>query len=110
MSKIQLTDTPMDILINMADGNPGAISALMEILKEGDAIDPQAFMGGLGAIMILDTWKIYGSDIYILFNDKCNRDVRQMLMLMRATQLGFFSHTKLQSRSKAPESRMPEHI
>lgn len=46
--------------------------------------------------MILDTWGIYGTDIYVLWNDKCNRDVRQMLMLMRATQLGIFSHTKLQ--------------
>jgi len=79
----------------MAEGNPGAISALMETIKEHDSIDHQAFMGGIGAILILDTWEIYGSDIYILFNDKCQRDVRKMLMIMRATQLGHFSHTKL---------------
>lgn len=53
-------------------------------------------MGGIGAVMILDTWEIYGTDIYVLWNDKCNRDVRQMLMIMRATQLGFFSHERLQ--------------
>ena len=65
------------------------------IMEKHNDIDPQAIMGGLGAIMILDTWEIYGSDIYILWNDKCGRDVRQMLMLMRATQLGFFSHERL---------------
>ena len=44
----------------------------------------------------MDTWEIYGSSIYILWNDRCDRDVRKLLMLIRATQLGFFSHTKLQ--------------
>jgi len=96
MSRIDLTDNGMDILIKMADGNPGAISAMTTILKEHDAIDPQAVMGGIGTILILDTWEIYGSDIYVLFNDKCGCDVRRLLMLMRATQLGFFSHSKLQ--------------
>jgi len=95
MSRISLTDTTMDVIVKMSEGNPGALSAIMAIMKEHDSIDPQAAMGGLGAIMILDSWEIYGSDIYVLFSDKCNRDVRQMLMIMRATQLGYFSHIKL---------------
>jgi len=96
MSRIELTDNTMSALVKMAEGNPGALTTMMQILDEHDEIDPQAAMGGLGAIMILDTWEIYGTDIYILFNDKCDRDVRRMLMLMRATQLGFFSQSKLQ--------------
>lgn len=95
MSRLDLSDTGMDVIIKMADGNPGAITAMMAIMEKHDEIDPQAIMGGMGAIMILDTWGIYGTEIYILWNDKCNRDVRQMLMLMRATQMGMFSHTKL---------------
>ena len=97
MSRIEMTDTTMDVLVKMSDGNPGAITAMMEILAKHDAIDPQAAFGGLGAIMLLDTWEIYGTDIYILFSDICNRDVRKLLLLMRATQMGDFSHTKLQS-------------
>ena len=96
MSRLELSDTGMDVIVKMADGNPGAITAMADIMANHEEIDPQAVMGGLGAIMILDTWEIYGTDIYVLWNDKCNRDVRQMLMLMRATQLGLFSHTKLQ--------------
>jgi hypothetical protein len=96
-SRITLSDTGMDVLTKMAEGNPGALTAMMEILEKHDQIDPQAMMGGLGAILILDTWDIYGSSIYVLFSDKCNRDVRKMLMLMRATQLGFFPHEKLQA-------------
>ncbi len=103
-SRIELTDSPQQVLTKMSDGNPGALMAMMEIIEKGDAIDPQAFAGGLGAIMILDTWEIYGSSIYVLFNDKCDRDVRKMLMLMRATQLGHFSQTKLQKMA-ADQSR-----
>jgi hypothetical protein len=95
-TRLGLTDTMMDVVMKMSDGNPGAVVAIMEIMQKHEEIDPQAAMGGLGAIMILDTWEIYGTDIYILFNDKCGRDVRTMLMLMRATQLGFFSHSRLQ--------------
>ncbi len=96
MSRITSEDNLMTSIINMAEGNPGATTAMMEILEKHDSIDPQAVMGGIGAIMILDTWGIYGTDIYVLFNDKCERDVRRMLMLMRATQLGLFPHSRLQ--------------
>jgi len=95
MSRIELTDNAMSSMVKMAEGNPGAVSAMIDILDKHESIDPQAFMGGMGSIMLLDTWGIYGSDIYILYSDKCGRDVRKMLMLMRATQLGKFSHTKL---------------
>lgn len=95
MARIKLEDTVQDVLVKMSDGNPGAISCMMAILQEHDKIDPQAFMGGLGAILLFDTYEIYGTNIYILFSDKCGRDVRKMLMLMRATQLGYFSHLRL---------------
>jgi hypothetical protein len=95
MARIKLNDTSMDALVKMAEGNPGAVVAMTEIMKKHNEIDPQAAMGGLGAILLLDTWEIYGTDIYILYNNKCNRDIRKMLMLMRAVQLGYFPETRL---------------
>jgi hypothetical protein len=95
MSRIELTDTAMDALVKMAEGNPGALTAMMDILKKHEDIDPQGAFGGIGAIMLLDTWEIYGTDIYILYNDKCQRDARKMLMIMRATQMGLFDRVKL---------------
>lgn len=95
MSRITLEDTQMDVLVKMAEGNPGALTAMMDILEKHDAIDPQAFMGGLGAIMTFDTYGIYGTEIYILWNDKCGKDVRKLLMLLRACQLGFLPSEKL---------------
>lgn len=94
-SRIDLMDNTISAVSKMSDGNLEAINAMMMILKEHDAIDPQAAMGGMGAILSLDTYKIYGTDIYILYSDKCGKDIRRMLMILRATQLGFFSNTKL---------------
>lgn len=46
MSRIELTDSAMDVFMKMSDGNPGAISAMMDIHQNAEAIDPQAMMGG----------------------------------------------------------------
>lgn len=94
-SRITMQDTTMDALVKMAEGNPGALTAMMGIIEKHDSIDPQAMLGGIGAIMILDTWGIYGTEIYVLYSDKCGRDVRKMLLLMRACQLGMFQQLKL---------------
>lgn len=99
-SRIELTDSGQDILVKMAEGNPGALTAMLDILQKHESIDPQAMLGGIGAIMILDTWGIYGSSIYVLWSDKCGRDTRKMLLLMRATQLGLFPQTRLQEMAE----------
>jgi len=99
MSKIKLNDSGLEIITKMSDGNPGAMSALAELIKNNERIDPDSVLGPLGAILYLDSVKIYGSDIYILFNDKCNRDVRKLIMLLRAAQMGKFYIMKLKELS-----------
>lgn len=96
MSKIQLTDTTIDVVSKMSEGNPGAMTALMEILSKGEKIDPDG-MGGLGPILMLDTLEIYGTDIYVFFSDLCNRDVAKTIAVIRAVQFGFFSGETLAS-------------
>ncbi len=93
--RIQLTDTTMSVLVKMSDGNPGAATVLMEILSKGDKIDPDSALGGLGAILSLDSHGIYGTDIYVLNNDICDRSLPKTLAVLRAVQLGLFSGTKL---------------
>lgn len=92
--RIKLTDSIMDIVVKMSDGNPGAMSALMEMLKPNN-IDPDNIMGGLGAILGLDTYGIYGTDIYILYSDICERKLPKMLAVLRACQLGLFDNNTL---------------
>ena len=93
--RIKLTDSPMDVMIRMADGNPGAVNVLMQILKDGAKVDPDSALGGLGAILSLDSHGIYGSDIYILNNDICERSLPKTLAVLRAVQLGLFSENTL---------------
>ena len=95
MGKIALSDSVMSAVIKMAEDNPGAMAAMMEIFNHHDAIDPQAAMGGMGTIMLFDTWGIYGAGIYVIWNDKCGRDVRRMLVLVRSVQLGLLPKRKL---------------
>ena len=97
MTRIKLTDSVQDVIAKMSDGNPGATNTMCMMLKDGAKIDPQAFMGGLGAILSLDTLGIYGTDIYILYNGQCKRDIRRMLMLLRANQLGFIDSGKVKA-------------
>ena len=89
--RIQLTDTVMDIMLKMSDGNPGAAITLVEMLQTGGIIDPDNAFEGLGPILSLDSYGIYGTDIYVLHNDICGRDMVKTLAVLRAVQLGLFS-------------------
>lgn len=90
-ARIELTDSIKDICVKMSEGNPGALSAIVEIIKNGERIDPDSFAGGLGTVLMLDTFGIYGTDIYILWSDICERDTAKMIAVLRACQLGHFS-------------------
>lgn len=91
MSRITLSDTGLSAIRKMCEGNPGAMKALMEILKFGAQIDPYSCMGGLGVILSLDTLVIYGTDIYVLWNEICDRNTSKMIAVLRANQFGYIS-------------------
>ncbi|MCJ8292907.1 MAG: hypothetical protein MJK15_00740 [Colwellia sp.] len=95
MSRIKLEMTIQDIVMAMCDGNPGAIAAMVDLYQQAEAVDPQAAFGGLTPLVALDTLEIYGTDIYILYSDKCQKNVRKMLLLLRAHQLGFVTSAKI---------------
>lgn len=63
----------MKELIKLSDGNPGAATCLVEILKNstiGSTI--------LQTIIRLD---IKGTDIYVMWSDLCNKDLETMFKL-----------------------------
>lgn len=78
-----------DALVAMCDGNPGALTVCLDLLKKGKEIDPQNILEGLGNVMYLDTLGIYGSRIWMFYKDVCGQDLRKMIGVMRANQLGF---------------------
>jgi hypothetical protein len=91
MPKLLLTDSTDDMITKMADGNPGAVSAVFQLITEAGSIDPQDFMG-VGMVLHLDHLQLYGGDIYVIWNDVCDRDARKFRLLLRASQLGLVDH------------------
>ena len=100
MRRINLSDNITMSIIKMVEGNPGAITAIMDLVEKHDSIDPQSFFGPLGVLIALDTFEIYGTDIYILYNDKCQKDARKTIMLLRAVQLGLLPVAKLKEMAR----------
>lgn len=97
MSKLDFNDTFQSAVSKLSDGNPGAIGAMMDIAIKTPEIDPQCAFGEFGPLLSLDTHEIYGSDIYILYNDKCDRNARNVHVLLRAVQLGIMEESQLQA-------------
>ena len=88
MSRIKLDDSFVDMGEKMAEGNPGAISVICQIINEGARIDPSSALGGLGAVLQLDSLGIYGSRIWMLYKDVCGENVPLTIAVLRALQLG----------------------
>lgn len=103
MGRFVLTDTPITGMVKMGDGVPGAIVILSAIFRDGEAIDPQAALGGLHHILLMDDMGIYGSHIWILYKYICNQDLRSMIALIRAHQLGFITETEIKNAIAAEE-------
>lgn len=97
MTRIEATDNGQSMVVKMSDGNPGVMQALMLLLSKGcEEIDQDNMLKPFGPLLSLDTLGIYGTGIYILWNDKCKRDIRRLIMLLRATQLRLLPSTKVQ--------------
>jgi len=85
MAKLQLMDTMPDVIIKMAEGNPGACSCLLAMLGKKDwfaRVDP------IMMILMLDEMGIYGSKLYMLWSDACDKDLSKMELVLRNYQLG----------------------
>ena len=95
-NKIQLTDSTFDVIAKMSNGNPGAVNVLCQMLSpDAEEIDTDAVMGGMMKILALDSLGIYGTDIYVLYNDICRGDLISMFAVLRAHQLGFLNSNTL---------------
>ena len=93
--RIKLEMSMMDMLMVMADGNPGAITVMMHIIEKSKIIDPDDILAPIGAILALDTHDIYGPRIWMFFKDVCKQNLNHMLGLLRAVQLGYLSDNNL---------------
>lgn len=95
MTVIEGTDTVQDMIFKMSQGNPGAIRVLVDLMKSGPAIDPDAMMSEIAHILSLDTLGIMGSEIWMLYKDVCGESYARMIAVLRSWQLGFTTDTKI---------------
>ena len=91
MAIIHLTDTIPQAAAKLAKGNQDAATVLVTLINETEKIDPDDFMRGLRPILNLDAYGIYGTDIWVLYSDICNKDLARVVAVLRACQLGMFS-------------------
>ncbi len=94
-TRIVLDDTGMDATMKLAEGNPGAVTAVCEMAMKVSGIDPDDAFGPFGPILALDSLGIYGPRIWMFYKDVCGQDVTKCLALLRGVQLGFLDDAKL---------------
>ena len=66
--EIDVASSTMDMLILMAEGNPGAVTVLAQLLKEEN---------GIVLVLGLDDMNIRGTQIWIGYKDYCGNDIKK---------------------------------
>lgn len=93
-NRITMNDSTLEVITKLSQGNPGAVTVLCQWLENGAKIDPDA-CHPLIQMCSLDDMDIVGPKIWMLYKDVCNHDLRVMLGVLRAHQLGFLSTERL---------------
>lgn len=88
LDRVSINTSFSQAVFALSEGNPGAITVLIDLAKQGPRIDPDAIMAEWGGILDLDHLRIYGSDIWLLYKDICGQSYVRTLGVLRAVQLG----------------------
>ncbi len=65
-----MSKTLQDLIVDLAEGNPGALSVLIDIVKRGRA----------DLLLVLRDHEIRGSQIWTTFKDENGEDLESMMM------------------------------
>ena len=74
-TRIDVEDNIMTVVMKMSEGNPGCMQFLMQFIKT----IPEATM----FILHFDSLGLYGSRLYMRWNDCCGRDCEKVAEVMR---------------------------
>jgi hypothetical protein len=77
MGRITNTDTCDTIIVKMSNGVFGAVSVVVQMLKEPN---------GLELLRVLDTNGIYGSHIWILYKNICGQKINEMSAIIKSME------------------------
>ena len=67
---VNFSDSTQTVLVKMSEGNPGAVSVLMDLLKRDD---PAALM----TLLTLDDMNMRGPQIWVGYKDHCESDIEK---------------------------------
>ena len=99
-TRIGLEDNLRSALPKLAEGNPGAATALIKLCSVAALIDPDSAFRELGPLIELDSNGIYGPHIWMLWKDICDFDPVKVETLFRASQLGIMRHGLLYEHTR----------
>lgn len=93
MSRLNINMTIAENIINFTDGNPGAIATICELQKAvGDKFAT--------FLITLDCMELYGSKIYMLWNDCCKRDISKVIEVLNCFEKGIIKQKDIDERIK----------
>lgn len=75
-TKINLTDSPINVAMTMSEGNPGALRVIMELLQQGPM--------GLMDVLHFDDMGMRGPQIWIAYKDYCDCDIAKLSAALKA--------------------------
>ncbi len=79
-----------NIIDNMSEGNPGAIECIIGLMENSKKWIWLEYME------TLDKFEIYGSKIYMIWNDSCQKDMNMFIKTIKAFQQGMFTKEEIQ--------------
>ena len=97
-NRITADMTVQDMLLTMCEGNPGALTCMMELLFAGSDT-------GLLDILLFDSMGIYGSKIYMVWNDCCGRDMEKFKKTIQAFREGKFTEQEINENLSQPYAK-----
>ena len=77
---ISLSDSTMDMIVAMSEGNPGALTVLMGMLESDDPAAPIM-------ILSLDDMNIRGTQIWVGYKDHCGEDLAVFIQAIKDREL-----------------------
>jgi hypothetical protein len=95
-NRINLHDSVRDFFVKLSEGNPGALTVLLELFRREPTIDPDSAFPQIGTLLAFDDLGIYGSKIWICYKDVCGSDIVKLIALFRARQLGLISSYEIE--------------
>lgn len=85
----------VEMMSVMSEGNPGALTVLMQM---------QQYKNGMLYILLLDSLDIRGSKIWMLYSDSCDKNVGKYNRTLMALKCGAYSEEEIQGNLKLNSS------